>query len=158
MFFILVLFWVLLWVNRYVFLSKDFRVLVTLFQYFFYLFGVAIMFSRFLYFEPKLFCTFCWYVFEHSPFIAGRIIFHCFGMCSFFFLYCLIQSPYLFSLPSFASNFRYISSNCIVCFNCCFDFSFSPKHIPFLFLWLVCFFVLFILPTWASPVPAITSH
>ena len=35
-----------------------------------------------------------------------------------FCLYCFLQSRYLFSLPSFASTFWFISSSCIVCFTC----------------------------------------
>ena len=57
-----------------------------------------------------------------------------------FYLYCLILSRYLFSLPSFVSTFWFISSSCIVCFTCWIAFFFSSQHVPafFSFFYHVC--------------------
>ena len=46
---------------------------------------------------------------------SGRIFIHCFEMSCFVSL----QSRYLFRLSPLATTFHFISSCCIVCFNCC---------------------------------------
>ena len=73
----------------------------------------------------------------HSPLFAGRLIFRCFGISYFIciVLFCLGT----FCLPSFACTFWFISSSCMVCFNCCIAFLFSFQPIPASFLCFIIF-------------------
>ena len=98
------------------------------------------MFSSFPYFAPKMFCFLvtrllvCLRAF--IPYLLVNF-FPYFGNV-LFFLYCLILSRYFFSLPSFASTFGLISSNCIVYFNRSVVFIFSYQHFP-VFFYLITF-------------------
>ena len=113
------IFLVFLWMNWI-----DFSPSVLLhFSYFSYPFGFSVMFYLFLYFAPKLFCSLssgCWYIFVHS---SLRFFFSLFWNI-LFGMYYFILSRYLFCLPSFASNFWFISSSCFTCV--AFSFCFFP--------------------------------
>ena len=76
----------------------------------------------------------CWCI---HPLLADRIFFLCFGMSCFvcIVLFC----RYLFSLPSFASNFWFISFFCIVCFYFLSCFFFSSQHVPAFFFCFIFF-------------------
>ena len=97
------------------------------------------MFSTFPYFAPELFCFLIiqLYIFVLSPPTCWYNFFSLFWDIPFC-LYCFILSRCLFSLPSFARTFWFISSSCIVYFNCV-AFLFSPQHIPPFFLSLIIF-------------------
>ena len=118
----LVLFRVLPWVNRIVF-SRSIILRVLLFSHIAYPIGfsVTIFCSQIILFlyHPVVGMSGCAY-----PLLADRIFFAVLE-CRFV-LYCFIL--YLFSHPSFASIFKFISSCCIVCFTCWVAFSFSFKN------------------------------
>ena len=108
----------------------------------YYPFGFSFMLSSFSYFTSKLFCflviRLLWCIRAFSPLVAGRIFFPLFWDVPFC-LYYLILFWYLFSLPSFASTFRFISSSCIVCSICCVAFFFSCCQVPLFYLILISF-------------------
>ena len=104
----LVLFWVLLRINRRVFLPQLFlRVLIVLFQCCSF---IRLFCYDLRYFTPKLFCfLLVWFLVMSScilPLHAGRIFFHCFGMSWFVYIvwFCLgiflvfLLSPVPFNL------------------------------------------------------------
>ena len=91
-------------------------------------------FPKFLIHSAFLLCSllsFCflviWLLACHR---AGRI-FCCFGMSCF--VYGFILCRYLFSFPSFASTFWFISTSCIICFTSV-TFFFLSQHIPAFYL------------------------
>ena len=127
--FLIRIFLVLLWVNRCVFSPSVFlRVLLILFlcclsiRLFCYLRSHILLQNSFVSSSSVW-----WYVFVQSPptpLLAGRFFPVFWNVL--FCLYCYIWSRYLFSLPSFNSNFWLISPCCIVCFTCVAFFFFVP--------------------------------
>ena len=75
-----------------------------------------------------------WQIFTHSPPTFLSLFWNV-----LFCLICLILSPYLLSLPSFASTFWFISSSCIVCSSCV-TLLISSQHILSFFLCLCIFY------------------
>ena len=99
------------------------------FHVFFYPFAFSVMISLFLYFAPKLFC------FPHIRLWVCLRIFYPYLLVEFSFaglecpvLSVLFDPRFLFILPSFASNYWFISSSCIGCSNRVALF-FSSQHI-----------------------------
>ena len=97
--------------------------------------------SRILF--PKLFVAFfasgCGYVFVNSSPTCRWNFLSFFFLNVLFCLYCLIMSQYYFSLPSFATTFRFITSSRIVCFTCCVAILLSSQQITAFFLFLYFF-------------------
>ena len=85
-----------------------------------YLFSFSVMFSSLPYFAPKLFCFFIIRLLVCLRAISLCLLVELFSLFwnVLFCLYCFILSQYLFSLPSFASSFWFISSSCFICFTC----------------------------------------
>ena len=95
----------------------------------------CVMFPLFPYFDPKLFCFSIFRLFgcvgAFIPYLLVELLSLFWNVL--FFLYYIILSQYLSSLPSFASTVRFISSSCIFCFNWCITFCFSSllAFLPF---------------------------
>ena len=94
-----------------------------------YPFGIFVMIFPFTYLAQKSSCLFRIQLLVcHRPFTPYfRIFFRCFGT-SCFFMYCLVLSRYLFSLPSFAIIFCLVSSSFIFRSSCR-SFLVSPECI-----------------------------
>ena len=94
-----------------------------------------LMFSSFLYFAPKLICFLVIRSLVSSynlPLLAGRIFLVV--LDRLFCLNCFTLSRNLFSIPSFATTFWFISSSCIVYFSwVAFSFFVSCSSIFLLF-------------------------
>ena len=126
------IFLVLFWVNRCVFLLSDvLRVLLTLLpcclsiRLFCYVLLVAIFYSKIVRFFLHLVVRMFSY---HLSQLESRISFHCFGISCFVCIALPFVDIFLIFI-SFASNFWFISSSCIVIFSCAAIF-FLFQHVP----------------------------
>ena len=115
--------WFIYWSSLILFKNGSDYLLQVIFAFFhvIYPFGFSVMITPLPYFAPNIsaFLTFgCWYVFKHSSPTCWQNFFFLVFWNALFCLHCLILYRYPFSLPSFTSNFWFISSSCIVYFNC----------------------------------------
>ena len=83
------------------------------------------------------FASGCSDIFVNSPANRGK---HILSLCwnALYCVYRFILSRYLFSFPSFGSNFWLFSSSCIVYFTCV-GFSFLSQHAPTFYLCYIIF-------------------
>ena len=133
----LVHFWVLLNVNRCVFSPSVLLQVLTLclsIRFFCYVLFLAIFYFKIVLFprHPVVGMFSC-----NLPLFASRIFFSLFWDV-LFCQYCFILFWNLFSLPSFARNFWFISPSWIVCFTCV-AFSFLSPYVLAFFLCLIIF-------------------
>ena len=115
--FIIWYFLALLWVNRSVFLSSSFiLILATLFPC-----CLSIQTFSYVIYLPigciKMFCLSCiqlWLYLDTFPTTFSNNFISFFFSNILFYLYCLTVSGYIFNIPSFASTFVFISARFIV--------------------------------------------